>query len=348
MRKMYANTEILALGVVLGLLAGCSSPGVSTSAAPAVGVIQTTVGAISSSEAGLMLPHEHIFTDLRGPDQPGYGQENADEVSRVMKPLLVEAKAAGVDTIVECTTIGVGRNVQVVARLARESGVHVVVPTGVYGRANFAPAAYRGMSEAELVKWMVGEIRDGIEGSGIKAGFIKLASSQEELKPLEERYLRAAARAAKQTGVAIASHTTSGAVAVRQADILEQEGLDLDRFIWVHAQSETDSSFRERLAARGVYIELDSIGSNPADDAKLIDAIKELILAGHSNRILLSHDAGWYNPGQPNGGTQRGYTYLTKTFVPKLRINGLDEKTIQLLIRANPQRAFGLARKSGN
>ncbi|MBI2925502.1 MAG: TatD family hydrolase [Verrucomicrobia bacterium] len=304
--------------------------------------IQTTAERVRAETLGVVLPHEHVFTDLRGPEAPGYGQADAEDVVRVMKPLLAQAKAQGVDLLVECTGIGVGRNAPLIARLAKESGLRIVVPTGVYGRANFAPKEYREMSEAALTTWMVKDITEGIDGTGVKAGFIKIASSEKELKPLEEKFLRTAARAAKATGVAIASHTTSGTVAVRQADILREEGLLLDRFIWVHAQAERDLGFHKQLAARGVYIELDSVGGSAEEDARLLNMVKELIAAGHRDRILLSHDAGWYNPGQVNGGTQRPYTALLATFVPALRAAGLDEATVRRLIVENPRRAFAV------
>jgi phosphotriesterase-related protein len=301
---------------------------------------------VPAREVGVILPHEHVFTDLRGPLTPGYGQADPADVVRVMKPQLAAARAAGVDLIIECTGIGVGRNVAVVAQLARETGVRIVVPTGVYGRAEFAPQAYRDMSERDLVRWMTREIRRGIDGAdGIKAGFIKIATGAADLTPLEVKLLRAAGRAAHETGVAIASHTTSGTAAVTQVNILDQMGL-APRFVWVHAQAESDLHYHRQLAARGVYIELDSIGGNPKEDERWIGMIQELTAAGYQDRILLSHDAGWYNPGVVNGGTQRPYTYLTRTFIPKLRASGLSDVTIRALTSENPKRAFGVIRGS--
>ncbi len=242
--------------------------------------LMTTAGPVNSTSAGLILPHEHIFTDLRGPATPGYGEANAEDVIRVMKPLLLEAKAAGVSTLVECTTIGVGRNVPVIARLAKETGLNIVVPTGVYGRANFAPKKYADMTEDQLAQWMMGEIVVGIEGTGVRAGFIKTAASEKELRPLEEKFLRASGRAALQTGVAIASHTTSGEVARAQADLLQSLGLAPNRFVWVHAQAESNVEIHKELAKRGVYIELDSVGNSDAEDEKIVRIIQALVKEG--------------------------------------------------------------------
>jgi phosphotriesterase-related protein len=304
---------------------------------------QTTQGEVASNGAGVILPHEHIFTDLRGPTVTGYGQADIEDVVRVMKPRLVEAKESGVGVLVECSSIGVGRNVTAIRRLSEESGLPVIVPTGVYGRANFAPPVHRTMTEDELAALFIKEIREDIEGTGSKAGFIKISTSDASLTALEEKLLRAAGRAALATGAVVASHTAAGSVARRQTDILESISPSI-RFIWVHAQVERNRTHHRELAARGVFIEFDSLGWPPSEDNSLITAIKELLGAGHGDRILLSHDAGWYQPGQPNGGTQKPYTYLHKTFIPKLKNSGLADATIRMITEENPARAFAFMR----
>ncbi len=305
---------------------------------------ETTQGPVPAEGLGIILPHEHIFTDLRGPTTPGYGQADAADVVRVMSPLLSDARDKGVGVFIECTSIGVGRNVPIIAQVAEASGLPVVVPTGVYGRANFAPPEHRNMTEDELTTLFISEIRDGIEGTGIKAGFIKIATDESPMNTLIEKILRAAGRAASETGAAIASHTPTGSNAVRQVDILESIDPAI-RFIWVHAQNESNRNIHVQLAARGVYIEFDSLGWNPSDDLTYITAIKNLLAAGHGDRILLSHDAGWYQPGSANGGTQKPFTYLIDTFIPKLRDAGVDDATIRMITQTNPVRAFGF--KSG-
>jgi phosphotriesterase-related protein len=300
----------------------------------------TTQGPILAEGLGVLLPHEHIFTDLRGPTTPGYGQADPADVVRIMKPLLVNARQKGVGVLFECSSIGVGRNVFIVAQVAQESDLPVVVPTGVYGRGNFAPAEHRNMTEDELTALFINEIREGIEDTGIKAGFIKIGTDNGPLTALQEKILRAAGRAAHETGAAIASHTTTGSNATRQADILESMSPNI-RFIWVNAQKESNRNLHRQLAARGIFIEFDSLGRNLGQEPALIAAIKELIAAGYGDRILLSHDAGWYRPGQPNGGTQKPYTYLVDSFIQKLRNGGVDEAVIQMITETNPIRAFG-------
>jgi phosphotriesterase-related protein len=338
---MKSATSFFRLLAALSALAATHWAG-SPRAQAAPLVIQTTRGAMPAGETGLMLPHEHIFTDLRGPTTPGYAQADPADVSRVMKPLLDAASTQGVSVLVECSSIGVGRNVPILARLGNETALRIVVPTGVYGRGAYAPAEYEAMSETQLRDWMVREITVGIDATGVRAGFIKLACDATALTAAQQRFLRAAARASLQTGAAIAIHTPTGARAVEQADILEAQGAALDRFIWVHAQSEPDLNVHKQLAARGVYVEYDSIGSGSPTDQQYIQKINDMAAAGYGNRILLSHDAGWYQPGSANGGTQRGYTYLIETFLPALRAGGASDTLVTSLTVHNPRRAFAL------
>lgn len=304
----------------------------------------TTQGPLPAAGLGVILPHEHIFTDLRGPTVSGYGQANPADVVRVMKPFLVEARQKGVGVLFECSGIGVGRNVSIIARVSQESGLPVVVPTGVYGRDNFAPPEHQKMTEDELTTLFVRELREGIEGTGIKAGFIKIATGSASMTALEEKFLRAAGRAASQTDAAIASHAPVGGNASRQVAILESIDPAV-RFIWVHAQSESNRQVHRQLAAKGAYIEFDNLGWSPGQESTIIAAMQELLAAGYGDRILLSHDAGWYQPGQPNGGSQKGFVYLIDSFIPKLRAAGMDEAAIRMMTETNPIRAFGL--KSG-
>jgi len=301
---------------------------------------ETTQGVVAAEGLGIILPHEHIFTDLRGPGARGYGLADAADVVRVMAPLLEEAKEKGVGLLFECSSIGVGRNASILSEVSKASGLPVVVPTGVYGRANFAPPEHKNMSEDELTELFISEIRDGIEGSDIKAGFIKIATGGSDMNAVEEKILRAAGRAALETGAAVASHTTTSNNITRQADILESIGSGI-RFIWVHAQSVNNRTLYRQLAERGVFIEFDSLGWNPGQDSTFIGHIKDLLAAGFGDKILLSHDAGWYQPGEKNGGTQMPYTYLVETFIPKLRDSGIDDETIRMITEINPIRAFG-------
>jgi phosphotriesterase-related protein len=298
----------------------------------------TTLGPKPAGELGMILPHEHVFVDLRTWDQPGYAQADAADVIRLMAPELEKAKAAGVTAIVECSPVGVGRRADILQAVSQATGFPLVVPTGIY-REPWVPAWAHAASEETLRAWMQGELEGQIEGSGVPAGFIKLSAGDDGLTPVEARILRAAASAAAIPRAAIGSHTIRGRVVRDQLDLLEACGFDPARFIWIHAQVEPDESLNLEMARRGAWIEYDSIGDPDSDD-RILSRTLRLLEAGLGGRVLLSHDRGWYDPAQPGGGVPRPFTHLSEHFLPRLRAAGADESTIRGLTCENPFNAF--------
>lgn len=305
--------------------------------------IQTIKGPVPIDDLGLILPHEHLFTDLRGPLAEGYAQADPVTVGKVMKPYLEEAQRAGVTALVECSTVGVGRNMKVLQHLAELTPIHLIIPTGVYREAYIPPSLQR-LNEQELADIWIRELCQGIEDTDVMAGFIKIAMSDDGPTKPEIRSLKAAAKASLATGAVIASHTANGDVARQQMDLLEAEGLDLSRFIWVHANLEPNTDNHAEAAARGAYVEFDAVGADWQDQEALLQVALKLIDAGYENRILLSHDAGWYDPSQPNGapveGGIRGFNTLVEDFIPNLVAKGISSDLITLLTHSNPVRAF--------
>jgi phosphotriesterase-related protein len=303
--------------------------------------LHTLTGPVSASNLGLILPHEHIFVDLRGSSSPDYAQAEAEDVIQLMKPYLDAAWSAGVTVFVECTPPGVGRNLPVLRRVAEITPMLILTPTGIYREA-FNSLAMRGLSVDALAKLWIQELTEEIEGTPIRAGFIKLAMSDNGPTDIEIRNLEAAAQASRSTGAVIASHTSNGAIMQVELRVLEKAGLDLGRFIWVHADAEPEPAFHMEAARRGVYVEFDAIGARP-DMAAQVNYTVALIEAGYAGRILLSHDAGWYEPGQPGGrpsGGVRGFTALMEDFLPHLRTRGIGEDVIRQITVENPFRAF--------
>ena len=298
----------------------------------------TTLGPKSADELALILPHEHVFVDLRTPDQPGYAQADPPDVIRLMAPEIARARAVGVTAIVDCAPIGVGRRADILHEVSAATGMPLVVPTGIY-REPWIPAWAQSASEDELCNWMRSELEGTIEQSGVQAGFIKLSAGDDGLTPCETKILRAAARAAAATGAVIGSHTIRGRVGAEQLAIIEAAGYTSSRFIWIHASAEPDVATNIAIARRGAWIEYDWIG-DPNTDNSFIDRIRRLRDAGLEQQILLSQDRGWYDPAQPGGGAPKPYTYLSETFLPKLRAVGVPEATIRQLTIANPFFAF--------
>ena len=304
--------------------------------------IQSIKGPIEIHSLGLMLPHEHLFTDLRGPRVPDYARGEPSGVVKVVEPYLVAASAVGVTALVECSTVGVGRNLSVLRALADATSIHIVAPTGVY-RDAYIPDSLREMSENELADLWTRELTEGVEGTSVRAGFIKLAMSDDGPTALEIRNLNAAARASQNTGAVIASHTIGGKIARQEMDVLEEAGLDLQRFIWVHAQTEPDIAILKEAARRGAYVELDTVGAPFQLQTELLETSIALLEAGFADQLLLSHDAGWYNPARPDGLPEegyRGYTALAKDFTPALLKRGVSEEQIRQITVENPARAF--------
>jgi len=302
--------------------------------------IPTTLGPRSSSELGFILPHEHVFVDLRTWDTPGYAQADVEQVIQLMAPELTRAKAAGVSAIVECSTVGVGRRADIDRAVSEAARLPIVLPTGVY-REPWIPDWVKEASEAHLADWMISELQDKIEDSGVQAGWIKLSAGDDGLTSSETKILRAAATAGRETNAVIGSHTIRGRVVRDQLDIIESMGYAAERFIWIHTQAEPDFGLHLEMGRRGAWLEYDAIGNiDLENDQYYIEHIQRLLDAGLGNQLLLSHDRGWYDPALPGGGIPKPYTYLPDQFLPKLRDAGLDEAIIHQLTHTNPFRAF--------
>lgn len=298
----------------------------------------TTMGPLDEGQLGLILPHEHVFVDLRTWDQPGYAEADTADVVRLMAPELAKAQAAGVTAIVECTPVGVGRRVDILKAVAAAGRLPLVVPTGIY-REPWVPPWAHAASEESLCAWMLGELEQQIEATGVRAAWIKLSAGDDGMTDVEAKILRAAARAGAASGAVIGSHTVRGSVVLDQLAVLEAAGYSATRFIWIHASAEPDWELNREVASRGAFVEYDWIGG-AGSDAMFVERIMRLLDAGYVDQILLSHDRGWYDPAQPGGGTPRPFTYLSEVFVPLLRQAGLDQATIRRLTHGNPFRAF--------
>jgi phosphotriesterase-related protein len=299
----------------------------------------TTLGGLDATDVGMILPHEHVFVDLRTWDQPGYGQADPEDVIRLMKPEIEKAKAAGVTAIVECSTGGVGRRADIDLAVSEATGFPLVVPTGVY-REPWVPQWVHEASEDRLYDWMLSELEGQIGESGVQAAWIKLSAGDDGITDAETKILKAASRAAAATNAVIGSHTIRGAVVRRQLEIIEHAGHSPQRFIWIHTQAEPEFEIHLEMARRGVWLEYDGIGGDEPDDETYVERILWLLDAGYSKQLMLSHDRGWYDPAQPGGGVPRPYTYISEVFLPKLRARGVDEAVIQQLTCDNPFRAF--------
>ena len=297
----------------------------------------TTLGPKQAEDVGAILPHEHVFVDLRTPDQPGYAQAETADVIRLMQPELVLLKALGVGALVECTPVGVGRRADILEAVSRETQFPLVVPTGIY-REPWVPQWAHDASEDALMEWMLGEMQGTIKDSLVQAAWVKLSAGDDGITPIENKILRAGARAASQVNAVIGSHTVKGRVVHDQLNIIEQMGYTPQRFIAIHASAEEDFALNLSVAARGAWIEYDWIGIQP--DEFVIDRVLRMLDAGYGNQLLLSQDRGWFDPAQPGGGTPKPFTYLHEVFLPKLQAASVDAATLHQITHINPFNAF--------
>lgn len=297
----------------------------------------TTLGPKRADELGMILPHEHIFVDLGPIGENAYLHADPADVIRVMAPQIEQIKAQGITALVECTPEGVGRRADIDRAVSEATGFPIVVPTGIY-REPWVPQWAHDASEEELRDWMIQELTDEIEGSGVRAAWIKISAGDDGITDCEAKILRAAAKAGAATGAIIGSHTIRGRVVRDQLDLLEAAGYTAERFIWIHTQAEPDFDLHLEMGRRGAWLEYDSLGTRP--DEWYLEHVQRLLDAGFGQRLLLSHDRGWYDPSKPGGGVPKPYTHLVEHFLPKLRQAGVDEATVVQLTQTNPFNAY--------
>lgn len=291
---------------------------------------------------GIILPHEHILVDFIGAARVSPSRYNPDDVFKTALPKLRSLKAAGCDTLVECTPAYLGRDVKLLARLSGASGLHILTNTGYYGARHhlFLPEEVSRESSRQLAARWIKEWEQGIDGSGIKPGFIKTGADKAPLSALQRKIVRAAAFTHLETGLAIGIHTGDGEAAEEELAILEREGVRPDAFIWIHAQSERDHAYHTRLARKGVWIEFDGINDDSMElHLQLLQVMKA---KGLLHKSLVSQDGGWYHAGEAGGGDYRGYTLLFTEFLPLLKRNGFTAGEIAALMQTNPFSAFAL------
>ena len=178
--------------------------------------LYTTLGPLEADKVGMILPHEHIFVDLRTPDIPEQGQADIADVQRLMAPQVRLARAAGVSALVDSGPVGVGRRSDAILAVSQLTAFPILIPTGVY-REPWIPDWIKSAPVEELEMWMTSELEEQIEDTGVKAGWIKLSAGDDGLTPTEIKILRAAARAGKHTGAVIGSHTHTGPSCKRSA-----------------------------------------------------------------------------------------------------------------------------------
>jgi phosphotriesterase-related protein len=307
-------------------------------------IIMTVAGSIDASQMGISLTHEHILVDFIGADKIDPNRYCRREVVEKVLPFLMETKAYGVKTLMECTPAYLGRDPILLQTLSQKTGLQIITNTGYYGAVNnkFIPEqAFEETAEQLSERW-IKEWHDGIEQTGVRPGFIKISiDANDKLSQMHKKIVIAAAIAHLHTGLTIASHTGSGKSALEQIDLLEQYGVSPKAFIWVHAQSGEPSSHIV-AAKKGAWISFDNVTGETRSIEKNVKQILNLKNKGLLHTVLISHDAGWYSVGELNGGTVRPYTAIFTHLLPALKMQGFTDHQLNQLLVVNPQNAFSI------
>ena len=304
--------------------------------------IITVNGPIPASKMGTTLIHEHFLVDFIGADKINSTRWNRDEVVKKVLPFLLEVKKHGVKTILDCTPAFLGRDVLLQKRLSEESGMQILTNTGYYGAIGNKYLPHWAFTETsgQIAKRWINEFKNGIEDTSVKPGFIKIGVDPEQLTELHQKIVKAAALTHLQTGLTICSHTGLAIPAFGEIELLQKARVHPSAFVWTHAQNEQDKMLHVKAAKLGAWISLDGIGWGNFE--KYADTISNLRSAGMLNKTLISHDAGWYKPGEKEGGNFTGYTNIFTQLIPLLNKKGFTDANIKQLLIKNPAEAFSI------
>jgi len=312
--------------------------------------VNTVLGPVRPDELGFTLMHEHVlvaasglftsYPDLLGPDR---------EARAIAS--LARAKAAGIDTLVDCTTFDLGRHAPLLAEVSRAAGVHIVNVTGWWLDV---PRFLQGVGPNQMAREFVRDIREGFRGTDIRAGLLKCAADFEGVTPPLETMARAVARAHLETGVAIMVHSyPTGQVARRQIEIFREEGVDLTRVKIDHSNDTTDIEYLEWILDQGCWLGLDRYPGRLVSPHMRTVTLKRLMDLGHGDRLLPSHDCICLHVHneRPDGSipvdhdfTLRNpdqYLYMHRHVIPDLLAMGATQDDVQRLFVDNPRRFFG-------
>jgi len=299
--------------------------------------VQTVRGPIEPERLGFTLVHEHLHLEMWHSSGDGYiGQIDDDEI------LAAELSAfsdVGGSCLVDQTPRGAGRQPARLRQLSDATGVEIVCSTGYYTEPYYPPGdALHRRSVDEITEVLLDEIRNGIAGTGVRAGLIgEIGTSQGWVSPLEERVHRAAARAQRASGLPIATHTLYHGAGHHQLEIFAEEGVDPARICVGHCDTFPSVAYCESIARRGAYVSLDNIGFDLEGHEEAVRRLLlDLVERGYARQLLLSQDMGQMPELGCRGG--RGLTYLAKYFLPSLLDAGLDEATVRLMTVENPLR----------
>lgn len=351
-----AAASIAAGSIPVGRAANVTAPARPTAPLRKLGVVQTVLGPIAGERMGFTAPHEHVLASSTEFMRlwPEYLGGRSRFISAAVERMKA-AKAAGIDTIVDCTTADIGRDVRLLQEVSRRSGVQIVATTGHW----ITPTpSFEARTADELADFFSLEIERGMEDTGIKPGVIKAAHQGDGMTPFQEKVFRAAAKASKRTAVPVTTHSDARhRGGEQQAAIFEQEGLDPRMVCIGHSDESADFDYLAGLARRGytlgfdhLFYGLQSMGGGTKGIPTWQDRaamIKKLIEAGLNDRIFLATDWMFGITIAPAGTmdvlNERnpfGNLFNIRNTIPYLLQTGVTEEQIRIITVMNPRVFF--------
>jgi predicted metal-dependent phosphotriesterase family hydrolase len=298
------------------------------------GTIQTVVGPTTSDSLGITLVHEHVLIDMYEVSMNAAGVLLDEDLATAELGLF---RAAGGQTIVEQTTLGLNPDLEGLRRVSLATGVTIVAGVGIYWR-RFRPPWVDAATDDALDRYFDEALVGGVGPSRIRAGIIgEIATGHRDIDAVEERVFQAAARAQRATGVAIATHALFTTVGLAQLDILEAAGADPTRVVIGHADTCRSTDYHDAILARGAWIAFDTIGQEDKDsDAWRVEQVVRLADRGFLNRVLISSDVCKRPALVQFGGS--GYAHVLRDFASRLRARGFGDAELSQLLVHNPRR----------
>jgi len=304
-------------------------------------IVHTVNGPLPADSLGFTLSHEHLMSNFGLPmEETGEYDEKA-LYNRVI-PYVKRLRTLGIETIFDYTANYFGRRADILNVIADSTGMQIITNTGIYGAADdrYVPDFAYEESAEDLARRWIHEFESGINGTGIKPGFIKLAFDEGPPSEIDKKLFEAGVITHLQTGLTLAVHTGSNPAAVQvQLDMLEQYGVRPDAWIWAHANWHEDIDYLLKTASKGAWISLDGVKKDNVD--KYIAMLKKFMENGLLHRVLLSHDGDAY----PAGGDIRPLEAIPEYLVPALRAEGFSDREIEQVFIENPKNAFAISIK---
>ncbi len=300
------------------------------------GNIFTVEGRIGINELGFSLTHEHLMSNF-GMSIDSTSEYEEKALLNQVVPYVKKLKKLGVQSIFDCTTAYFGRRADILKKISEATGVQIITNTGFYGAANdrYVPEFVYDASAEEIAEIWIDEFKNGINGSDIKPGFIKLAFDEDTLSEIDRKLFQAGILTHKKTGLTIGVHTGNNPEAAAfQMDSLKQNNLSPEAWVWIHANKVKDDQLLLDAASIGAWISLDGVkSSNVNEYVERLELFRSKKLL---HKVLLSHDGN----GFPKGGEIREFEALLVNLIPAMLERGFSQQEVDQLMIHNPKEAF--------